>query len=67
MVCCVLSDNIRTIREANNGRIIRIQLNQRPDTNSVKYLLLLIFAENIIDSIKKGKLHEHIDKTTLNR
>lgn len=59
IVCCMLSDNIRTIREANNGWIIRIQLNQSADKNSVKYLLPSIFEENIIKSIKKGKLHEH--------
>lgn len=56
MVCCMLSDNIRTIREANNGRIIRIQLNQRPDTNSVKDLLLSILGENTTDSIKEAKI-----------
>lgn len=54
MVCCMLSDNIRTIREANNGRIIRIQLNQRADTNLVKYLS--IFEENTTDSIKEVKI-----------
>lgn len=55
----MLSDNIRKIREANNGSIIRIQLNQSADKNAVNYLLLSIFEENIIKSIKKGKLHEH--------
>lgn len=59
MVCCMLSENIRTIREANNGRIIRIQLNQSADTNSVKYLLLSISEENIMNSIKKGKWREY--------
>lgn len=59
MVCCKLSDNIRTVWEANSGRIIRIQLNQKADKNSVEYLLLSIFEENIIDSTKKGELHEH--------
>lgn len=48
MVCCVLSDNIRTIRKANNGRIVTIQLNQRADANSAEYLFLPIFEENII-------------------
>lgn len=62
----MLSDNTRKIREANNGRIIRIQLNQSADKNAVKYLLLSIFEENIIKSIKKGKLHEHTRNTQHN-
>lgn len=62
MGCCALSDNIRTIRAANNGGIIRIQLNQGADMNSVKYLTL-----STTDSSRKRKLHEHttVDITTL--
>lgn len=65
MVCCALSDKTRTIREANDGGIIRIQLNQGADTNSVKYFPFP-FLKKTIDSSREEKLHEHTTNTRHN-